>query len=60
MQAAYQPGIPTAFIVGKDSKIEWIGHPMRMDEPLASGGWPLGLLILVLGLRRRRGALADR
>lgn len=34
MEAAGQNGIPTAFIVGKDKKIEWIGHPMRMDEPL--------------------------
>ncbi len=36
MEAARQGGIPTAFIVGKDSKIEWIGHPMRMDETLAA------------------------
>lgn len=35
MQAANQNGIPTAFIVGKTGQIEWIGHPMRMDEPLA-------------------------
>ncbi len=35
MEAAAQNGIPTAFIVGKDSKIEWIGHPMEMDQPLA-------------------------
>ncbi len=34
MEAAQQNGIPTAFIVGKDSKIEWIGHPMEMDEPI--------------------------
>lgn len=34
MEAAAQQGIPTAFIVGKDGKIEWIGHPMEMDEPL--------------------------
>ncbi len=42
MEAAAQNGIPTAFIVGKDSKIEWIGHPMEMDEPLAAvveGKW---------------------
>ncbi len=35
MRAAAQNGIPAAFIVGKDSKIAWIGHPMEMDEPLA-------------------------
>ena len=34
MEASEQQGIPTAFIVGKDSKIEWIGHPMEMDGPL--------------------------
>jgi thiol-disulfide isomerase/thioredoxin len=34
MQAAGQNGIPTAFIVGKKGEIEWIGHPMSMDEVL--------------------------
>ncbi|MEZ6136852.1 MAG: redoxin domain-containing protein [Pirellulaceae bacterium] len=34
MEAAGQNGIPCAFIVGKDHKIEWIGHPMSMDEVL--------------------------
>jgi len=35
MRAAGQNGIPTAFLVGKTGAIEWIGHPMRMDEPVA-------------------------
>lgn len=42
MEAARQNGIPTSFIVGKTGLIEWIGHPMSMDEPLAevvSGKW---------------------
>ena len=42
MEAAAQNGIPTAFIVGKDAKIEWIGHPMEMDGPLnavVEGKW---------------------
>jgi len=34
MEAAGQNGIPCAFIVDKDSKIAWIGHPMGMDKPL--------------------------
>lgn len=34
MRAAGQNGIPCAFIVGKSGQIEWIGHPMQMDEPL--------------------------
>lgn len=32
MVAARQDGIPCAFVVGKDAKIEWIGHPMEMEE----------------------------
>jgi thiol-disulfide isomerase/thioredoxin len=42
MEAAGQNGIPCAFLVGKDGKIEWIGHPMAIDEPLAQvveGTW---------------------
>jgi thiol-disulfide isomerase/thioredoxin len=44
MQAASQEGIPTAFIINKESKIAWIGHPGSMDEPLekiAAGSWDL-------------------
>jgi thiol-disulfide isomerase/thioredoxin len=42
MRAAGEGGIPTAFIVGKTGVIEWIGHPMRMDEPIEkiiAGTW---------------------
>lgn len=42
MEAANQQGIPTSFIVGKDGQIEWIGHPMELDEPLeqvVNGTW---------------------
>lgn len=35
MRAAGQNGIPASFLVGKTGKIEWIGHPMELDEPLA-------------------------
>ncbi len=44
MDAADQNGIPCAFIVGKDGLIQWIGHPMEMDKPLAAvaaGTWDL-------------------
>jgi thiol-disulfide isomerase/thioredoxin len=34
MVAANQRGIPTAFIIGKDQHIEWIGHPMDIDKAL--------------------------
>lgn len=37
MEAAGQNGIPTAFIVGKNGVVEWVGHPMDgMDEALES------------------------
>lgn len=42
MEAARQNGIPTCFIVGKTGLVEWIGHPMQMDEPLekvVGGSW---------------------
>ncbi len=42
MNAAGEQGIPTAFIIGREGLVEWIGHPMQMDEPLekiASGAW---------------------
>ena len=32
MKAADQNGIPTAFLVDKQGKIAWIGHPMAMQE----------------------------
>ena len=41
MEASGQGGIPTAFIV-KEGVVQWIGHPMDMDGPLAKvvdGTW---------------------
>jgi tetratricopeptide (TPR) repeat protein len=32
MVAAGQNGIPTAFLVGKDGRIAWIGHPMTLQD----------------------------
>ncbi len=34
MKAFHQNGIPTAFIVDKQGRIAWIGHPMTIDTPL--------------------------
>jgi thiol-disulfide isomerase/thioredoxin len=42
MKPAAQQFIPTAFIIGKDTRIEWIGSPMNMDEALdmvVRGAW---------------------
>jgi hypothetical protein len=44
MDAAGQDGIPTAFIVDRDGKIAWVGHPMNMEQPLdeiLEGKWDL-------------------
>lgn len=35
MQAAGQNGIPSAFIINKEGKVAWIGHPGAMEEPLS-------------------------
>ncbi len=35
MTAAGEGGIPAAFVVNKDGKIAWVGHPMEMEKPLA-------------------------
>lgn len=34
MEAAEQPGIPTAFILNDKDQVMWVGHPMSMDKPL--------------------------
>lgn len=36
LQPAAIPGIPSTFIIGRDGRVSWIGHPMDMDEPLAA------------------------
>jgi thiol-disulfide isomerase/thioredoxin len=44
MAAAAQPGIPTAFVVNKEGRIAWIGHPMALEAPLAkivAGKWDI-------------------
>ena len=41
LKAAEENGIPAAFVV-KEGKIAWIGHPMKLDDPLAkitAGDW---------------------
>lgn len=35
MTAAGEAGIPSTFVVGKDGRIAWIGHPDRLDEILS-------------------------
>jgi len=34
MKASDSQGIPRAFLVGKDGKIAWIGHPMELEDTI--------------------------
>ena len=34
MKAAEQNGIPTAFVIDKQGRIAWIGHPMGLNEQI--------------------------
>lgn len=34
LKAADKTGIPCAFLVGKDGKVAWIGHPLELEEPV--------------------------
>jgi thiol-disulfide isomerase/thioredoxin len=36
MRKAGEGGIPTTFVVGKDGRIAWIGHPARLEEVLSA------------------------
>jgi thiol-disulfide isomerase/thioredoxin len=67
MAAAEQDGIPTAFIINKEGKVAWIGHPMEMDKPLAeivAGKWDLKAQTVAYKAERAREkkvqALANR
>ena len=42
MDAAWLRSIPTAFIIGKDERIEWIGHQGYGRRPRGDGRGPLG------------------
>jgi thiol-disulfide isomerase/thioredoxin len=44
LEASGEQGIPTAFLVSKDGRIAWIGHPLAMEVPLerlVSGEWDI-------------------
>ncbi len=63
MRAAGQNGIPTCFIVGKDAHVEWIGHPMAMDEPLeqiVSGSWDRAAFMAEFKKEQERGLMMSK
>ncbi len=40
--ATRQISIPMSYIVGRDGKLEWMGHPGEIEEPLKQvldGSW---------------------
>jgi len=44
LEASYQDGIPTAFIINGGGKVAWIGHPKDLEAPLKqilAGNWDL-------------------
>jgi len=44
VDAAGLDGIPAAFVINKDSKVAWIGHPMELEKPLqqvVEGTWDI-------------------
>jgi thiol-disulfide isomerase/thioredoxin/Tfp pilus assembly protein PilF len=63
MVAAAQNGIPCCFIVGKSGLIEWIGHPMSMDEPLeqvVSDKWDREVFLAEFKKSQEREALVGK
>jgi thiol-disulfide isomerase/thioredoxin len=62
-RAAGQRGIPCAFIVGREGIVEWIGHPMKMDEPLEKvleGEWDREAFAETFKDQQRKEAIAMR
>ncbi|MEM7308254.1 MAG: redoxin family protein [Planctomycetota bacterium] len=44
MKAAGRGGIPCSFLIDRDGKLAYVGHPMWLDAPLAgvvAGGWDI-------------------
>lgn len=60
MEAAGQNGIPTCFIVGKTGLVEWIGHPMQMDDTLeqvVTDKWDRAAFLETFRKEQERGLL---
>lgn len=63
MDAAGQNGIPTCFIVGKSGLIEWIGHPMSMDDTLekvVAGTWDREAHLIAFKKEQQMGLLMSK
>ncbi|NBT13700.1 MAG: hypothetical protein EBS56_08995 [Planctomycetia bacterium] len=67
LEAVDETGIPTVFIVGPQGLIEWIGHPVDMEAPLAdvvAGRWDRESFVArrrkVETVRARMAAIVER
>jgi thiol-disulfide isomerase/thioredoxin len=57
LDAAETSGLPTAFVVGKDGRIAWIGDPRDVDAPLAAvvaGTWDVTAAAAAYKLEKAR------
>lgn len=55
--------LPTAFIVGRSGLIEWVGHPLEIEEPLArvvDGTWDRGAFAAEWAARQASRRTVDR
>jgi thiol-disulfide isomerase/thioredoxin len=62
LQAARLRGIPVAFLVGSTGIVEWIGHPMELESPLAAvldGSWDRGGAKAAHAATARRNEVLD-
>jgi hypothetical protein len=63
MQAAGQNGIPCSFLIDKQGRIAYIGHPLWLDEPLAAvvaGTWKVAKDSEVLAAAQKELASLSR
>jgi len=66
MEAVDETGIPMVFLVGREGLIEWIGHPVDMEGPLAdivAGRWDREAFVAIRrkieGVRARVAAIVE-
>jgi thiol-disulfide isomerase/thioredoxin len=60
LEASGQRGIPSTFVVGKEGRVVWMGHPAELDEPLKkiqADDWDV---VAFKALRDKKTALNDR
>jgi thiol-disulfide isomerase/thioredoxin len=66
MEAVDDTAIPTVFVVGREGRIEWIGHPVDLEGPLTaivSGRWDREAFVAdrrkIEGVRARMATIVE-